>query len=330
MEPFELKLKHALTRTDPIPAAELQALNDHIVRTFARKQESFSCLTAAYLVVMTVLIIALLALFICTPDLKQCLLYGIGILILFEGTVLMKLWFWVMHGKIAIVREIKLLQLAVAELKTHPSPEPHGTASALPDDGAGPAPAQTSAAPSARKIWRAMLIPVWLLAMANLVYWGWPQKPSEPRDVTPYFERTGTAAESGAGTQWQQSFEVTQARQRFYPQVVTRGQSARVWISVGAEGREPMFVGPVETGSMIGFGQAAPGRYVVTGRTERAVGDFTLHIGGVDDVPGVPSAGRSFVRLFLLMLSGAVIIAIPLVWLQGRWLRRIEPELQRW
>jgi hypothetical protein len=166
--------------------------------------------------------------------------------------------------------------------------------------------------------------------MANLVYWGWLQKPSEPRDVTYYFEKTGTAADGATETQWQQSFEVTQARQRFYPQVVTRGQTARVWISVGAENREPMFVGPVETGSMIGFGQAAPGRYVVKGRTERAEGGFTLRIGGVDEVPGVPSPGRLFVRLFLLMLSAVVIIAIPLAWLQGRWLRRIDPELKRW
>jgi len=326
MEPFELKLKNALTGSDPIPPAELAMLNDHIVRTFARRQKAFSFLTATYLVVMTILIIALLALFMFTTDLKQCLLYGVGILILFEGTVLMKLWYWVMHSNIATVREIKLLQLAVAELKTKPSSEPHGTAPVFPDDAGGPAPAPTSTAPSARRLWRAILVPVWLLAMASLVYWGWLQNPSEPRDVTPYFEKTGAVSEGAAETQWQQSFEVTQARQRFYPRVVTRGQTARVWVSVSAENREPMFSGPLGTGSRISFGQAAPGRYVVKGRTERADGDFTLRIGGVDEVPGRPSFGR----LFLLMLSAAVTVTIPLVWLQNRWLRRIDPELQRW
>lgn len=329
MEPFELKLKNALTRTEPIPAAELTALKDQIVRTFARKQKSFFCLMATYLAVMTILIVALLALFICTTDLKQCLLYGLIILVLFEGTVLMKLWYWGMHGKIATIREIKLLQLAVAELKARPSSESHGAASAVPDEG-GPAPVPTPTAPSSRKLWRAILVPLWLLAIANLVYWGWLQNPYEPRDVTTYFEKSGSAADGAAKTQWQQSFEVTQARQRFFPQVVTRGQIARVWISVGAENHEPVFTGPVETGSMIGFGQAVPGRYVVRGRTEAADGDFTLRISGVDEVPGVPLPDRLFVRLFLLMLSAAMIIAIPLVWLQGRWLRRIDPELERW
>jgi hypothetical protein len=320
MEPIELKLKEALTRSHPVPAAELAGLNDRIIQTFARKQKSVYCLTAAYLAFMAILIIVLLALYMCTTDLKQCLIYGIAILVLFEGTVLMKLWFWVMHGKIATVREIKLLQLAVLELKTNPSPKPPGTGPAFTDAGEEPASTETSA----RKSWQAVLVPVWLLAVAGLVYSSWPQNPPEPRDVTPYFEKAGTATDGTGETQWQQSFEVTRSRERFYPQVVTRGPAARVWISVGEENGAPMFSGFVETGSRIGFGQAAPGRYLVKGRTERADGGFTLRIGGVDEVPGVLSQGRMFAHFFLLMLSAMVIIVIPLLWLQRRWLRQLS------
>jgi hypothetical protein len=87
-----------------------------------------------------------------------------------------------------------------------------------------------------------------------------------------------------------------------------------------------MYTGPVEPGWRIGFGQAAPGHYVVKGRTEYADGGFTLRIGGVDQVPGTPSPSG----LFFLMLSAAVIVVIPLVWFQNRWLKRIDPELRDW
>jgi hypothetical protein len=281
---------------------------------------------AAYLAVLTIMIIALLAWFISTTDLKQCILCAVVMLILFESTVLMKLWYWLMHGRLSLVRDIKLLQLAVAELKRPPSPEAEGTARGIQDNG-GLAPVQTPAPSSGRPLWRAILVPLWLLALANIVLWGFFQKPYEPRDMVPYFEKTGGAATATAETPWQQSFEVKEARQRFYPRLVSRGQAALVWISVAAENHEPMFSGMVGTGSMIGFGQATPGRYVVKGRTERADGDFTLRIGGVNEVPGITPPLRLFVRSFLLMLSACLIIVMPFVWLQGRWLRRVDSEL---
>jgi hypothetical protein len=276
-----------------------------------------------YLAALMIAILAMLALYQATTDLKQCLLIGIGILIAFEGTVVIKLWFWIMHGKTATLREIKLLQLAIAELKTCRSPEPQGTAPAFPADNV-PASAPTPTAPVARKLGWRILGSVWLLAAGGLVYLAWLQSPYEPRDVTPFFEKVFGAADGVTDKEWQQSFEVTQARQHFYPRLTPRGTTARVWISVAAEGRDPMFTGQVEAGWRMSFGCPTPGRYVVKGRTERADGDFTLRIGGVDEIPGRPL----FSRHFLLMLSVAVVVAIPLVWLQDRWLRQIDPELQ--
>jgi hypothetical protein len=324
MEPIDIELKNALTRTQPIPAAELAALNHRIVETFARKQKGFFHLMTAYLVVMTLVMLALLALYMSTSDLKQCLLLGIGILIMFEGTVLMKLWYWTMHGKIATVREIKLLQLAIAELKTHQPSPPQGTAAGFRDESA-PVSAPSPTASSSRKWWRIVLVPVWLLAVAGTVYFGWVQNPGEPRQVTPYFEKTFTAADGTKALEWQQSFEVTHARVRFYPRLVAAEKTARVWISVGAEGSEPLYTGPVEPRSRIGFGRATPGRYIVKGRIDKADGDLTLRIGGVNEIPGAPT----FDRLFLLMLIAAVAVAIPMFWLQNRWLRHIDPELEK-
>ena len=321
MDPIEIELKRALNRTDTIPAAEMTALNDRIVQTFTRKQKGFFRLMSAYLAAMLVAILIMVALFITTSNLKQCLLLGIGILIAFEGTVLIKLWFWIMHSKIATIREIKLLHLAVAELKTRLPAEPRGSAPAIPDERA---PAPAPAAPAMRNPWRNILVSVWLLALAGLGYWGWWQPPSEPRDVTPYFEKTIAAGDGASEAEWQQSFEVTQARQHFYPRLVATGKTAQIWISVGAEDGEPMFTGWVEAGSRISFGRATPGRYFIKGRIKQPDGDLTLRIGGVDRIPG----RQSLSRLFFLMLSAAVAFTLPIVWLQDRWLRRIDPELE--
>lgn len=320
MEPIDIELKNALHRTQPIPSAEMAALNSRIVETFARKQKGMLHLMSAYLVAMTVAMLFMLALYLSTSDLKQCLLLGIGILMAAEGTVLIKLWYWIMHGKIATVREIKLLQLAILELKTPRLPSSPG----ILDEGTA-AYAPTPAASASIKWWRIVCIPVWLLGVAGVVYFGWMRNPSEPRRVAPYFERTVAAGEQGKAAEWQQTFEVTEAREHFYPRLVAADKTTRVWISVGAEGGEPDYTGPVEPGSRISFGRATPGRYFVKGRIEKADGDVTLRIGGVDRIPGVPS----FDGIFLLMLSAGLAFGIPIAWLQNRWLRHIDPELER-
>ena len=324
MDPIDLELKNALTRPQPIPAAELALLNRRIVATYVRKQKGFFRLMTAYLGAMTLLMLVLFAMFHATTDLKQCLLLGIIILILFEGTVLMKLWYWTLHGKIAMLREIKLLQLAIAELKTPQSAAQAEAAASFPDENS--LEPSVMPQPSSPRTWsRILTIPVWLLAVAGVIYFGWLQGPSEPWHVTPYFEKTVSPANGEQGREWQQTFEVAETRQRFYPRLLAASKTARVWISVGAEGQEPVYVGPVDTGTRISFGHPTPGRYIVKGRVEQADGDLKLRIGGVDEVPGGPGVGR----YFFLMLSAALTIALPLVWLQNRWLRRIDPELER-
>ena len=74
--------------------------------------------------------------------------------------------------------------------------------------------------------------------------------------------------------------DVTRARGHFHPSMGGAGKGARVWISVRAEGNEPMYTGPVEPGMILCFGQPTVGRYVIKGRTERADGGFTFRLGG--------------------------------------------------
>ena len=75
----------------------MAALNSRIIQSFARKQKAVGRLMTAYLAGLAVGMIGLLVLYLNATDLKFCLLYGIALLMLSEGTVLIKLWYWIVH-----------------------------------------------------------------------------------------------------------------------------------------------------------------------------------------------------------------------------------------
>ena len=53
---------------------------------------------------------------------------------------------------------------------------------------------------------------------------------------------------------------------------------------------------------------------------------MTLRIGGTNEIPGSKSF---FDGMFFMMISVAVAFAIPAIWVQNRWLKRIDPEMAR-
>jgi hypothetical protein len=317
MQPFEIELKDALDRPDAIPAAEAVALNERIVQAYGRKQRAAHGLLLAYLAFFAVSIIGMMGLLISTSDLKECLFYGIGILIAIEGSVLLKIWYWIVHSKIATVREIKMLHVAIAELKGRVSPAQQGSGHSSP---ASDVPALEPAAPGSRSWWLAILGPVWMLSVASLVYL---ISLSYPHNLTAYFKKTIGAAEVVAGKEWQETFEVTQPRQHFQVRLIPAGMTTRNWVqmSVAAEGREPMLTGTLNE-LRIYPGRATSGRYTVKAKAEKAGLGYTVLISGLDEVPSL-----SPIHLLWLFISAALTCGIPLGWVQRLWLRRIDPDL---
>ena len=53
-------------------------------------------------------------LFSVSRDVKSWIFYGVLFLVMFEGTVLIKLWYWVVNNKLALLRETKLLRMDLA------------------------------------------------------------------------------------------------------------------------------------------------------------------------------------------------------------------------
>lgn len=83
---------------------------------FDKKLKRVKPATQISLVVPVVLIIYSFHLFSQSQNTKDMLVHTIIILILAESTVLVKLWYWVLNAKYGMLKEIKQLQLQIAEL----------------------------------------------------------------------------------------------------------------------------------------------------------------------------------------------------------------------
>ncbi len=112
---LETELKQALSGP-PLAEADVDRLSQMVVRTFEERQRKVKHVMYAYLAGLMVFLLFLFYLYFNTTDLRACLLLAVAMLIVFEGTVLMKLWFWVLHSKLSTLREIKRLQVQLAEL----------------------------------------------------------------------------------------------------------------------------------------------------------------------------------------------------------------------
>ena len=326
MEPIEIELRNALTRGNPISAAELAVLNNRVIQSFGRKQKAVGRLMTVYLGVLAAAMLGLLALYLNTTDLRFCLLYGIAIIMISEGTVLIKLWYWIVHSRIATVREIKLLQLAIAEIRCRPASTQPLTAPQELEKAAG----ADWVSPTWSKPWRVIAGAVWSLALVGLACSVWWIRSLEKQSVPLHFEFQKTIASEDVlpTKEWQEVFEVTSPHRHFYAWVQAQDSGSRVWLSCGAEGNAPMFTGWVPGGSMnvtethFWFGTPTPGRYIVKAKAERAPHGYFVRIGGVDEV-----AGLTPLRVSPLMISVAVLVLVPVLWLQDRWLRWADPEL---
>ena len=316
MDPLETELKEALKGTAPLQAGGAASLTRRIAQEYRRKQK------AAGRFLMGSLIVQLLALLVCIwaffqiQDQKLSLLMAVGIVIIIEGTVLMTLWYWILHGKIAIVRELKLLQLLVAER----SPLPSG-GSVLAEDE------RTFSEEELDKpsnLWlRALLLSVWVCAVIGWVSMVFPHLESIPKGAELYYERT---LKPGDNHEITEKFRVERSKARFHPVVVPEQGHAEAWIAVGPEGATTWYQGPASDSSRFWFGRDLPvGSYSIRVKSVQASAPYQLRVYGVDE----PKTGLAEPRTFWNLLFAAVAIAIPLGWFQARILRGIDPELAR-
>ena len=81
---------------------------------FLAKNRKIVRMTWGYLLFCTVLAWLCVRNFFATGDVQSWILYGVLFLVIIEGTILMRLWYWVVNSKLAILREVKLLRMDLA------------------------------------------------------------------------------------------------------------------------------------------------------------------------------------------------------------------------
>jgi hypothetical protein len=85
---------------------------------FESKQRKILRISGTYLVVLLAIAWGCLRMFNRATDVQSWVFYGIIFLVMVESTVLMKLWFWVLHSKLDVQRELRTLRMDLAIQKS--------------------------------------------------------------------------------------------------------------------------------------------------------------------------------------------------------------------
>ena len=117
MNEFEKTIRETLSETDKFDAASAETLRKEIIQMYEEKLKKYRWLTWACLIVFAIISIAAIEVLIFASSPKILIISAVVLLGVGQLEVLMKLWYWIMNNKLNVLKEIKQLQLQIAELK---------------------------------------------------------------------------------------------------------------------------------------------------------------------------------------------------------------------
>lgn len=115
MEEWEFELRKVLTTKGPLNADAADSFRKQIVEAYARRDRKVLIYLYVYMGAFLLLFAVFSGLFWQASSMKMALMYGILGLIMIESTILVRLWYWIVHTNISTLRELKQLQLQIAE-----------------------------------------------------------------------------------------------------------------------------------------------------------------------------------------------------------------------
>ena len=104
-------LTKALAKNGAYDLEKAEEMREKMVGTFEAKLRKVERFLWVYLCLLAWLIVFTMFHFMQSSSTKALLFYGILLLIFFETTILMKLWYWTMNNKISVLKAIKQLEL---------------------------------------------------------------------------------------------------------------------------------------------------------------------------------------------------------------------------
>lgn len=109
-------LKKALAENGSFDPRRADELKRKAVEAFETKMRTVERWYWAFMVVICWLLAVVVLQFLQATTTKTIVMNGLAVLICIEGTVLMKLWYWVMNNKISVLKAIKQLDLREADV----------------------------------------------------------------------------------------------------------------------------------------------------------------------------------------------------------------------
>jgi len=120
MNEFEKTIQVTLSQTGKFDAGKAETLRKEMVQMFEGKLKKVKLWTWAFLLIDGIIIAggisSLLVNLLITKNTNAMIISAVVVLIAHEGTVLIKLWYWVLNTKYGVLKELKQLQLQIAEL----------------------------------------------------------------------------------------------------------------------------------------------------------------------------------------------------------------------
>jgi ABC-type sugar transport system permease subunit len=124
---FEKELKEFLEKNGDFDVVKSETLRKGIVQMFEDKLKKVKLWTWAFLLIYVIIIAGgisgLLVNLLITKNTNAMLVSAIVVLVAHEGTVLIKLWYWILNSKYDVLKELKQLQLQIAEQAGKKPPE---------------------------------------------------------------------------------------------------------------------------------------------------------------------------------------------------------------
>jgi hypothetical protein len=93
-----------------------QAAREQLQEEFNHKRSRLMWIAWGFILFEFAQIAVFVSIYLAVSNTKLLIALAALIIMAFEGTVLMKLWYWVVHTRLLLVREVKELRLEVAEL----------------------------------------------------------------------------------------------------------------------------------------------------------------------------------------------------------------------
>ncbi|HUW62402.1 MAG TPA: DUF6768 family protein [Candidatus Bathyarchaeia archaeon] len=98
------------------------AAREKLHHEFSRKRNIVMWITWGFLFFEGAMMVALMLVFVLESNTKTLIALAALFIASFETTVLMKLWYWIVHTRLLLVREIKEMRLELADLAARQAP----------------------------------------------------------------------------------------------------------------------------------------------------------------------------------------------------------------